>query len=477
MTLSHILILLAACLIYISLVPHSWRSWILFAGSVLAIYWLQPPIVLRWLDFILPTLTLGLVLVSWVIARAPDQRLARDDVLSAALIACVVVLLSFGRYILPAYRLTPSTPPPVVNVILWGLGLGIVLALIGLVRHHQRRLAGIMILVILSVFVVLKTETLAAQVSRSWRAWEGRSTALAHASELEWLGFSYVAFRLIHTLRDRQMGRLPALSLREYVSYVLFLPALTAGPIDRAERFLADWRALPQLTGRDPARVMQGATRVAVGVAKKFIIADTLAYMALGPGNAMQPSSTAGFWALLYFYSLRIYFDFSGYSDIAIGLGQLIGIRLPENFSQPYLKRNITVFWQSWHMTLSQWVRTYAFLPLSRTLLNREHTPSPVVLALIGQVTTMILIGLWHGVTWSFVVWGLWHGLGLFFHRVWSDKTRAFYIRLRERPRVNQGLGILGTLLTFHFVTLGWVWFALPDLRTSWTFLLGLVGM
>ena len=283
-----------------------------------------------------------------------------------------------------------------------------------------------------------------------------------------------MAFRLIHTLRDRQTGRLPTLTLREYTTYVIFFPAFTAGPIDRAERFLTDLQALP---GLDAARMTQGAMRIAVGIGKKFVIADSLAYMALNATKADQATSTAGLWVLLYAYTFQIYFDFSGYTDIAIGIGQLFGIKLPENFNQPYVKRNITLFWQSWHITLSQWVRFYVFSPLTRYLLMRKHKPSPTLLAFIGQVTTMVVIGLWHGVTWGFVAWGLWHGVGLFAHKVWSDRTRRYYLTLRTRPHLGRALGVIGTLVTFQFVALGWVWFALPDIGTSWDVFLRLFGI
>jgi alginate O-acetyltransferase complex protein AlgI len=318
---------------------------------------------------------------------------------------------------------------------------------------------------VLALFAVLKTEALGTAVSRLLRSWQGQTTQLARAEELSWLGFSYVAFRLLHTLRDRQTGQLPALTLREYVTYAIFFPAFTAGPIDRAERFLGDLRALPPL---DATRFVQGGMRLAIGIGKKFVIADSLALLALNVTNAQQAQSAAGLWVLLYAYAFQLYFDFSGYTDIAIGLGQWCGIRLPENFSQPYLKRNITVFWQSWHITLSQWVRSYVFLPLSRTLLTRPRKPSPTVLALIGQLATMLAIGLWHGVTGGFVVWGLWHGLGLFVHKVYSDRTRPYYLRLRGHPRLGRAVEIAGVALTFHFVVLGWVWFALPDLAISW---------
>ncbi len=463
MSLTHILVFAVLILLTTITLPVRWRQWALFVGSVLAIYWLQPALTIRRLDFLFPTATLALVVAGWLATRAPGQAVTRADRLAALLIAALVLVLSFGRYLVPAYRLTPSAPPPVLPVALGLAGAGVVLLALSRVRDNWLRLA--LTVGVLALFAVLKTEALGTAASRLLRSWQGQTTQLARADELSWLGFSYVVFRLLHTLRDRQTGQLPALTLREYITYAIFFPAFTAGPIDRAERFLNDLRALPPL---DATRFVHGGMRLAVGIGKKFVIADSLALLALNVTNAQQAQSAAGLWVLLYAYAFQLYFDFSGYTDIAIGLGQWCGIRLPENFSQPYLKRNITVFWQSWHITLSQWVRSYVFLPLSRTLLTRPRKPSPTVLALIGQLATMLAIGLWHGVTWGFVVWGLWHGVGLFVHKVYSDRTRPYYLRLRQHPRLGRAVEVAGIALTFHFVVLGWVWFALPDLAISW---------
>lgn len=474
MTLTHILVFIVAAVLYLVLLPRRWRTWALFAGSVVAIYWLQPQIRIDKLDFLFPTATLALVALSWLASRAEDQSITREDLLAAGLMALLVIIVALGRYLVPEYRITPSRPPSTGSVLIILVGITVGLGVISRLPVSQRRLSVIVMLAILGLFIVLKTNPLAEEASRWLRDQMGQPTELASAGELQWLGFSYVAFRLIHTLRDRQTKRLPPLTLREYTTYAIFFPAFTAGPIDRAERFLKDLQALP---GPEPDRLVQGGMRIAVGIGKKFIIADSLAYMALNATKADQVTSTLGLWALLYAYAFQLYFDFSGYTDIAIGIGQLFGIKLPENFNMPYLKRNITLFWQSWHITLSNWVRFYVFSPLTRYLLTRKPRPSPTVLALVGQIITMIVIGLWHGVTWTFVVWGLWHGIGLFIHKVWSDRTRPYYIKLRDRPRLGQALGVLGVFVTFHFVLVGWVWFALPDLETSWGVFLGLFGM
>jgi alginate O-acetyltransferase complex protein AlgI len=474
MTLTHILVFTVAAVLYAVLLPGRWRQWALFAGSIVAIYWLQPATRIRALDFIFPTATLALAALAWLVSRERDQRWTREDSIAVGVMVALVLLLSAGRYLAPAYRITPSRPPALISVALAAGGVVIVLALLERLSIRWQGLILPAVLLIALLFVVLKTETLAREVSRWLRDLMDQETTLASAADLEWLGFSYVAFRLIHTLRDRQTGRLPVLTLREYVTYAIFFPAFTAGPIDRAERFLPDLRDLP---GMDPSRLVQGGMRIAVGIGKKYVIADNLAYMALNDVRAGQATSTAGLWVLLYAYAFQIYFDFSGYTDIAIGIGQLLGIKLPENFKQPYLKRNIAIFWQSWHITLSQWVRFYVFSPLTRFMLTRKRRPPLILSALIAQMMTMITIGLWHGVSWHFWAWGVWHGVGLFIHKLWSDRTRSLYVSLRDHPRLERITGVGGVIATFHFVVIGWVWFALPDINTGWDVFLGLFGM
>ncbi len=480
MTLLDIGIFCVGALLYAAFCPPRWRGWALMIASVIAIYWLQPTLNIRFLDFWLPTLTLIITLLCWLIVRQPEGHepyLGREDRLTSGVVIGLVLALAANRYLAPEVRLTPSRPPEITTVI---LVLILIAALTLLVTRRWRdwprwNQVGIIALVLL--FVVIKTEPLAQGISSILRAGVGQDTSLASIVDIGWLGFSYVAFRLIHTLRDHQTGILPALNLREYLTYVIFFPAYTAGPIDRAGRFIVDDVALPKLHGLDAARITEGAGRIVVGLCKKFVIADSLALIALDATKAEQSESVLALWVLLYAYAFRLFFDFSGYTDIAIGIGILLGIRLPENFDRPYLKPNITAFWQSWHMTLTQWVRFYIFSPLSRSLLRRRQRPSNDVIMLICHLTTMIVIGLWHGVTWAFFMWGMWHGLALFGHKLWADRTRAWVRGLGERPRLKAAYTVGGVLLTFHFVTLGWVWFALPDVGLAWSVFVRLLGL
>lgn len=478
-----------AAIPYAVLVRGRGRAWALLVGSVLAIYWLQPRLPIRFSDYILPTATLTLTVVTWWATRKPEDEAQRasvaEDRRTLLLIAALVVGLALMRYVAADYRLTPSRPPaPLAVLLVLGL-LGAGLAGLGRLAagrdwspQTRRRLQSGLILLIVILFLVVKTPSLGELVSGWWRGLTSQDVTLASGVDLGWLGFSYVAFRLIHTLRDRQSGVLPPLSLREYVTYVVFFPAYTAGPIDRAERFAGDFRALPDLVGLDATRWATGLYRIIAGMFKKFVIADLLAQgMALNAANAEQAQSTVGLWLLLYGYGLRLYFDFAGYTDIAIGLGILFGVKLPENFDRPYLTTNLAAFWQSWHMTLSNWVRFYVFTPLSRWLLTRRRRPSPTVIVFIAQLATMVVIGLWHGVTWNFFAWGCWHGVGLYVHKRWSDQTRLWYRQLSQRPRRKQAWSLIGWFLTFQYVTLGWVWFALPDIRASLQTFARLFGM
>lgn len=487
--LTTILVFIVGAFLYAALLPARWRVWALLVGSVVLIYRLQPPLPIRFSDFILPTATICLTVASWWFTRSPaadTPETVRQNRLTFGLIVALVVGMSLMRFVDESYRLTASRPPePLLVVLSLALVTVIVLGASLLARRFAtpeqpmpRRALTLMILLILVLFIALKTEPLATEVSRLWRGGTGQDTTLATFIDLTWLGFSYVAFRLIHTLRDRQTGLLPALTLREYVTYIIFAPAYTAGPIDRAERFAEDLRALPEKAGLDGARFTEGFTRIAIGAFKKFVIADSLALgVALNPTNAGQVESALGMWLLLYGYALRLYFDFSGYTDIAIGIGILLGIKLPENFNRPYLRSNITVFWQSWHATLSAWARSYIFSPLSRWLLTRKPKPSPTLIVLLTQTATMVTIGLWHGVSLNFLLWGVWHGIGLFVHKQWSDRTRKWYRELGNNPSRKRAWAFAGWFLTFHYVVLGWVWFALPTVEQSLRVFGGLLGI
>jgi len=461
MTLTSILILSGGALALAVL--QRARGWLLLAASVLVLYWLQPATPIRQLDFWLPTTSLALTVWVWAATQKESwKRLITSGVLVGLLLAIAAL-----RYAEPLCCLTPTRPPDILRVL---VALGIFFSLVGL-THYVSRLTLILRLItlgLLIIFIALKFEPLTTQLSAGLRSLSGQPVEQASALDIRWLGFSYLAFRLLHVLRDRASGRLPTMNLQEFVTYGLFFPAFTSGPIDRAERFLKDLRANGAISTPE---FIEGARRLLIGLFKKFALADTLALIALNDQNAAQISSPLWLWVVVYAYAWRLYFDFSGYTDMAQGLARWLGVRLPENFERPYTKPNLTQFWNCWHITLAQWFRAYFFNPVTRALRSRPLPPAAIIF--IGQAGTMMLIALWHGITWNFAAWGAWHALGLFLHNRWADYAKGRYPKLLASKAWNAACAIF----TFHFVALGWVWFALSDAGVAMRVLQKLFGL
>jgi alginate O-acetyltransferase complex protein AlgI len=433
--------------------------------SALVIYWLQPASAIRYLEFWLPTLTIALVILVYA-ACFPDSIREHRNLADLGILAAVWLTVGLLRYL--GVSLTSTTPPQFSIIALYSLGL--LAAIAALTMLKAKRIPVLVLLVlILTIFLFLKNEHL-AQLSSVWlRKLTGQDPALARSFELIWLGYSYTAFRLLHILFDKRKDRLPDMDLAEFASYVIFFPAFIAGPIDRVQNFTKQMRASPVI---DAARFIAGMERLTLGIFKKFVLADSLALISLNAINAEQINNTLWGWIILYAYSFRILLDFSGYTDIAIGIGIFTGIQLPENFNRPYLKSNLTEFWNNWHMTLTQWFRAYFFNPLTRALRSAKvEIPLPLIIA-TGQVSTMVIIGLWHGISWSFVSWGAWHGIGLFIHNRWST-----FLKNRQLNSNSAWLRAFGTIFTFQYVALGWVWFVLPSPELGWQFFQLLFGV
>jgi alginate O-acetyltransferase complex protein AlgI len=472
MTLTLVFVSILVAVILGVLSHYRWRLPLLLGVSALAVYAFQPALAVRGLDFWLPTATLAFTVLTWILTTPQELRSWRTNWPASVILGGIVLSLGLSRYLGFWLPLTASRPPQTAQII-------VVLAAVAMVAFLLTRFTKPGKLVLTTAFVffillfaILKVPALAALVSAGLRGLNQQSTSLVSAQDLRWLGFSYIAFRLLHTIRDRQSGRLPIVSLSEYVVYIIFFPALAAGPIDRIERFLGDLRLPLALTSND---LSEAGKRLVLGLFKKFAVADALALIALNATNALQVHRASWGWVLLYAYTFQIYFDFSGYTDIAIGLGQLLGINLPENFKSPYLKPNLTQFWNNWHITLTQWFRAYFFNPVTRALRSSRKQLPVVIIIFITQVATMVLIGLWHGVTWNFVLWGVWHGLGLFIHNRWSEMTKVSFAKLSLpwQKILNTG----GVLLTFNFVAFGWIFFALPKPSISLHFLQTLLGL
>jgi len=447
------------------------RTYSLLALSVLALYWFQPIVPLRYFGFWFPSLSIVLVILTWLITSTSGTWKAGQNIIGLLIIIGIVTFVELTRYIFFDPIFTATLPPNTQQLLVFLIAATAITLFFSFLSRRFAWTLSIATILLIAILIVLKSPTLSLQASIFFREMANRPTESASALDLRWLGFSYIAFRLIHVLRDKQTGRLPELSLPEFSTYVIFFPTLAAGPIDRVDRFVKD---LQKEFTLNQDELLQAGQRIVIGLFKKFVIADMLALIALNDSLAIQARTAGWMWIHLYAYTFQIYFDFSGYTDIAIGIGRLVGIKLPENFLSPYTKPNITQFWNSWHITLTQWIRSYFFNPFNRWT-RRYKSFQPWAMILIGQLSTMALIGLWHGITWNFILWGAWHGLGLFLQNRWSDFAKT---RIKPtNPRMQQALQITGILLTFHFVAFGWVFFALSEPSLSQTVFMKLFGL
>jgi alginate O-acetyltransferase complex protein AlgI len=278
------------------------------------------------------------------------------------------------------------------------------------------------------------------------------------------LGISFFTFQKIAFLVDAYRGKVDHFDLLDFALFVSFFPQLIAGPIVHHSEMLPQFRRPAPLTGDLAAR---GLTIFVIGLAKKVLLADTAALCATPVFAAAAAGTKPDFiaaWSGALAYTVQLYFDFSGYSDMAIGAALLFGIRLPVNFASPYKAASITDFWRCWHVTLSRFLRDYLYIPLGG---NKKGAFRSYVNLLI----TMLLGGLWHGAGWTFVVWGGLHGAYLATNRAWRT-LRSRWLSVAAGPSEV----FLGRVLTFVAVVVGWVFFRAADCATALRMLWGMAG-
>lgn len=279
---------------------------------------------------------------------------------------------------------------------------------------------------------------------------------------LEWLelpiGISFYTFQIMSYSIDLYRGENE--TQRSYIAfgtYVALFPQLIAGPIVRYRD--VDRQLLSRTHTAD--RFASGVRRFAVGFGKKILLGDALAavYAYLSTAADFEFTVLSG-WLMVATYTLHIYFDFSGYSDMAIGLGRMFGFEFPENFRYPYMASSITDFWRRWHITLSTWFREYVYIPLGGNRRGRARQ-------YFNLAVVWLLTGLWHGASWNFVLWGL-------FYLILLVAEKAFLLRVLERNRLTRVLGHIGALL---LVGIGWMIFDHTDLGEAFRIIGGLFGI
>ena len=268
------------------------------------------------------------------------------------------------------------------------------------------------------------------------------------------IGLSFFVFGAISYSVDVFSRTVPAeASLINYSTYQAMFGHLVAGPIVRYQSVAA------RLKSRvfEVSEFAEGLRRFMLGFAQKVLIGDTLAPL-VDAGYALPSPSGMDTVITITAYTLHLYFDFSGYSSMAIGLGLMVGLKFPENFANPYLSTSLAEFWRRWHISLSSWLRDYLYIPLGGNRVGRLRSS-------LNLLVTMALGGLWHGASWTFLIWGIWHGIGLVAGRIWKA------VQLPAIPPV------AGHILTVVFVMIGWMLFRAQDWQTVHTMLRGMLGL
>ena len=266
------------------------------------------------------------------------------------------------------------------------------------------------------------------------------------------IGISFFTFqKLTYSVDVYRKAHKPLKKITDYALYILMFPQLIAGPIVRFNEIadqIEDRSANENMNNR-----LTGFFRFVIGLSKKVLIANVLGeevdkIFELGAGEL----TTVTAWAGVFAYAFQIYFDFSGYSDMAIGIGKMIGFKFPENFNNPYISQSITEFWRRWHITLGRWMKDYLYIPLGGNRVSKRR--------LYFNLWFVFLIsGLWHGAAWNFVIWGAFHGLFLIADRMFLLK---FYSKIGKIPSI---------IITFLIVLVGWTIFRAENISHAWIFI------
>lgn len=267
------------------------------------------------------------------------------------------------------------------------------------------------------------------------------------------LGISFFVFEFIHYLTDVYRGNAPIRDVLRFGLFSAFFPSQIAGPIKRFEDFDAQARTHTKF---DLEMFEQGLRLIVVGMFKKVAIGDNLAPLVnVGFANAAVLSAGDA-WLSVVAFSLQIYYDFSGYTDIGRGSAMLLGYRLPENFNMPYIAKSASEFWHRWHMSLSTWLRDYLYIPMGGSRAGKGFQMRNLLI-------TMLLGGLWHGASWTYVLWGAFHGLGLIVAHSWQSIAEK--VPIFKRAHLVPLWNVTSWGITLLFVMTGWVMFRAKTLQ------------
>ena len=270
------------------------------------------------------------------------------------------------------------------------------------------------------------------------------------------LGISFFTFQQLSFVIDSYYRKNLRYDFLSYSLFVTFFPQLIAGPI------VLPTEMLPQFESEENkkinwANMNRGLYIFSIGLAKKVIIADSIASFANAGFDMMESLNFVEAWLTSVSYTLQLYFDFSGYCDMAIGIGLMFNILLPINFNSPYKSTNIQEFWQKWHMTLGRFLANYLYIPLGGNRKGEKRT-------LLNLLIVFLVSGIWHGAGWNFIIWGMLHGICILIHRVWKNSKR----------KMNK---FVGWFITMNLVNIFWVFFRAKDLASAFKVIKGMLNI
>jgi alginate O-acetyltransferase complex protein AlgI len=347
-------------------------------------------------------------------------------------------------------------------LLILGLTVGVFCLGLLLCRHREQSPGGSLAAAVLLLLAVLGYFKYEAVRSVLLALWPSGGSDGGPGTAMRLLGVSYFTFKYIHYLVDCRSGKVSVdgRDFPAFLGYILFLPSFFSGPINRFQPFREDVNS-----GGVPkwGDFRAGSRRIVDGLFKKIVLASSLAPYAISSMDLGDPGLSR--WAVLagiYAYGLYVYFDFSGYTDIAIGLARFMGIRLPENFNYPFFRRNIQEFWANWHISLTTWLTDYIYWPTVRKLRDvTRFRKNPVETSVISIVLTFLLSGVWHGDGWNFVLWGLYHGFGLGMLNVYRKVVNSYAgMDTRKWIAKSRVSYAASSFLTFNYVSIGFLLFA-----------------
>lgn len=305
-----------------------------------------------------------------------------------------------------------------------------------------------------------------------WNKEAGHSLAvLPSQGGVVFLGVSFLVLKAVGAIIECARGALRPALVRDLLAWLVFLPTYPSGPMESLDHFRDQWSAW------DRRRALGGLERILFGLVKTLVFAHALGVWIDPILAAPEQVSPPLLLVALYALALRFYFDLAGYSDVAIGLAAIYGYDIAENFDRPFAARNIALLWQRWHMTLTGWLRRYTFTPLTRALMRRAGRGGDRLAVAIGLLATLLLIGLWHGIRWNFVVYGLLQGMAVIWVSVLARDTGRRLLsppllRWWRTSRVGYGLSVWLTLTFFSVTGI----FIITDVAAALRYLRALVG-